>query len=134
MFLGNKSQIPQNYYANKLYESIKIYVDNEREILNKLNINSESIYQGFLVDNSWVEKWKLFSNYNNINKLFQINNINEAEIKNNIRQELLNKKLNFSDLDYIDEFILIDAMQLISPITANKIILKIIRKKLPILN
>ena len=105
-------------------------MDNEREILNKLKINSESIYQGFLVDNSWVEKWKLFSNYNNINKLFQVNNITEAEIKNNIRQELLNKKLNFSDLDYIDEFILIDAKQLISPITANKIILKIIRKKL----
>ena len=116
----NSSQVSQNNYENKLYESIKIYVENERYILTNLKTNSENIYQGFLVDSSWVDKWKTYSNYNNVSKLFQTNNINEAEIKNNIRQELLNNKLNFSDLDYIDKFILNDVTQLKTPITANK--------------
>jgi len=31
---NNKSKIPQNNYENKIYESIKTYLDNEREILN----------------------------------------------------------------------------------------------------
>ena len=117
---NNSSQIPQNnYFYNKLYESIKIYMDNERDILSKLNSNSQNIYQGFLVDNIWIEKWKIYSNYNNIIKLFKPNNINEGVIKNNIRQELLNKNLNISNLDYIDRFILKDVTQLKSPITAN---------------
>ena len=41
-------------------------MDNERDILSKLNSNSQNIYQGFLVDNIWIEKWKIYSNYNNI--------------------------------------------------------------------
>ena len=88
---NNSSQIPQNHYENQLYESLKIYLDNERDILNKLNTNSENIYQGFLVDNLWIEKWKTYSNYNNVIKMLQSNNINEAGIKNSIRQEFLNK-------------------------------------------
>ena len=117
---NNSSQVSQNNYENKLYDSIKIYLENETDISTKLKTNSENIYQGFLVDKEWVEKWKIYSNYNNVIRLLQTNNINEAEIKNNIRQELLNKKLNFSDLDYIDKFILNDVTQLKTPITANK--------------
>ena len=118
---NNSNKNPQNNnYENKFYESLKIYMENERDVSNKLNTNSENMYQGFLVDSLWVEKWKDFSNYNNVIKSFQINNINEAEIKNNIRQEILNKKLNYSDLDYIDKFILSDVNQLKLPITANK--------------
>ena len=108
----NSCQIPLTNYENKLYESIKIYIDNERDIVTKLNTNSDYLYQGFLVDNIWVEKWKTCSNYNNISKLFQTNNLNESQIKNNIRQELLNKKLNIGDLNYIDRFILKDVNQL----------------------
>ena len=117
---NNPSQIPHNNYENKLYESLKIYSENERDIISKLNINSENIYQGFLVDNIWIEKWKMYSNYNNVIKLFQTNNNNEDVIKNSIRQELLNKNLNFNNLDYIDKYILKDANQLKMPITANK--------------
>ena len=116
----NSCQIPLTNYENKLYESIKIYIDNERDIVTKLNTNSDYLYQGFLVDNIWVEKWKTYSNYNNISKLFQTNNLNESQIKNNIRQELLNKKLNIGDLDYIDRFILIDVNQLKYPKNINK--------------
>jgi len=117
---NNSSQVSQNNYENKLYDSIKIYLENETDISTKLKTNSENIYQGFLVDKEWVEKWKIYSNYNNVIRLLQTNNINETEIKNNIRQELLNKKLNFSDLDYIDKFILNEVTQLKTPITANK--------------
>ena len=118
--INNSNQIPRNLYENKIYESMKIYMDNEKEILIKLNTDSEYIYQGFLVDNIWVEEWKTYSNYNNVIKLFQTNNINEAEIKYNIRQHLFNKKLKFGKFDYIDKFILKDVKQLKSPITVNK--------------
>jgi len=117
---NNQSQVPLNNYESKFYESIKIYIDNEREILTKLNTNSNNIHQGFLVDNVWVEKWKTFSNYNNVSKLLEVNNITEADIKNNIRQELLNKKLDFTDLEYIDKYILKDIKNLKSSETANK--------------
>ena len=116
----NSNPIPQNNYENKIYESIKIYIDNEKDILGKLNSNLQNMYQGFLVDNEWVEEWKTYSNYNNFIKLFQTNNINEIEIKNKIRQEVQNKNLNFNNLKYIDKYILKDVTQLKSPITANK--------------
>ena len=117
---NNSSQPPQDNYENKIYEYLKIYIDNEKDIISKLNNSNESLYKGILVNNEWVEKWKIYSYYNQIYNLFQNNDINEKEIKRYIKQEQSTKNFNFNDLDYINKYVLEDISQIKEPINANK--------------
>ena len=100
---------------------MKIYIDNVKEISNKLNTpNSVSIYQGYLVDKIWVDNWKKNSCYDYINQYFQNNIADEKTIKSIIKKSYSDNKLNFNDMKYIDNYILLDIVKLKDPKNANK--------------
>ena len=116
---SNQALLTQN--EDKIYENMKIYIDNEKEISNKLNTpNSGSIYQGFLVDKIWVDNWKKNCCYDYINQYFLNNIADEKTIKSIIKKSYSDCKLNYNDIKYIDNYILLDIAKLKDPINANK--------------
>ena len=66
-----------NQKVNKIYNDIKNYFFNEKNIINILNnnYNQKHICQGFLVDEKWVDKWKKYSNYEYIKMHYLESNI-----------------------------------------------------------
>ena len=56
--------------ADKIYNDIINYNNNEFEIFNKLINKRSPEFQGFLVDQDWIKEWKNISNYDsNLKKM-----------------------------------------------------------------
>ena len=86
-----------NIRANNVYNDLKNYFLNEIDIINKVNnpINQVQIFNGFLVDKIWVDKWKKYSNYDFIKTNYLLKNFNdEIVIKKLIINYLNNNNLN----------------------------------------
>ena len=112
-----------NKKVNKIYNDIKNYLFNERNIINILNnqFSQKQIYQSFLVDEKWVDKWKKYSNYEYIKKHYLEKNINDEKmIKNIINQNLVNNNLNYDELNDIEKYIIKDINQIKLPENMNK--------------
>ena len=120
---GYNNNIIVNQKVDKIYNDLKNYFLNERNIVNILNnnFNQMQIYQGFLVDKEWVDKWKAYSNYEYIKKHFLENNINDEElIKKGISEAIGNNNLNYDEINNIEKYIIKDINQLKLPESFNK--------------
>ena len=72
-YLENNNNTTQNNGANTpnqslndIYNDIINYYNSENDIIQKTKSTRQEEFQGYLIDNTWVEKWKNFSDYNNI--------------------------------------------------------------------
>ena len=111
----NKSRDDFYNITNKICNDIINYFKNERDIEYKLNNNltPKQIYQGFLVDKNWVDKWKRYSYYDYIKNNFLNKNINdERPIKKYIIDKQNNKFLNYNEINDIENYIVKDVNQL----------------------
>ena len=109
--------------ADKIYNFLKYYYLNEKDIISKLGnqINQSYIYQGFLVDKNWVDKYRKYLNYDYIKNNYLDKNIfDETKIKKKIIDYLIINNYNYDELNNVDNFILKDINQLKLPQNLNK--------------
>ena len=84
---------------NKIYTDVKNYNENENFIVNKLKTPGDQIYGGYLVNKNWVDKWKKYSYYDNINENIINKGVNEEyAIKKFIIDEQYKTSLNYEDI------------------------------------
>ena len=96
--------------VDRIYTDLKNYYLNEKDI--SYNVNNQGvgkIYNGFLVDKFWVDKWKKYSCYEQIksNYLYN-NNYKEKEIKKIIIDNLSKNNLNYKEIDNVENYIIKD--------------------------
>ena len=78
---------------------MKNYIENENFIVNKLKTPGDQIYEGYLVNKNWVDIWKKYSYYDNINEKIIRKGINdEYTIKKFIIDEQYKSGLNYEDI------------------------------------
>ena len=76
-----------NLIIEKIYIDIKNYFDNENNISNILKSGEiRAFFKGYLVRKEWIDKWKKYSNYENIKHILNTND--EAKIKNIISRTI----------------------------------------------
>ena len=85
----------------KILNSIIDYYDFENKILNDLKNKQAynvTTYE-YLVSKKWIDKWKIFSNYENIKVNYLQNNLNDKEnIMNNLIYYFEKNKINYNEL------------------------------------
>ena len=116
---GNNNNNVINQKVYKIYNDLKDYFLNKRNIINILNnkFNQMQIYQGFLVDKEWIDKWKAYSNYEYIKIHYLESNINDENlIKKVINETLGNNNLNYEEINNIEKYIIKDINQLKLPV------------------
>ena len=112
-----------NIRANNVYNDLKNYYLNEMDIINKVNnpTNQGQIYQGFLVDKIWIDKWKKYSNYDFIKTNYFLKNFNDENvIKKLIINYLSNNNLNYDEIKDVQNYIIKDINQLKLKENSNK--------------
>ena len=112
-----------NIRANNVYNDLKNYFLNEMDIINKVNnpTSQGQIYQGFLVDKIWVDKWKKYSNYDFIKTNYLLKNFNDENIiKKLIINYLSNNNLNYDEIKNVQNYIIKDINQLKLKENSNK--------------
>ena len=86
--------------ADKMYNDIINYYNNEFDIFNKLINKRSPEFQGFLVDQDWIKEWKNISNYDsNLKKIADQINYGERTIKNLIINQQDKNNLNYDDIN-----------------------------------
>ena len=86
--------------ADKMYNDIINYYNNEFDIFNKLINKRSPEFQGFLVDQDWIKEWKNISNYDsNIKKIHDNINYDERTIKNSIQKQQDKNNLNYDNIN-----------------------------------
>ena len=113
LILENKNN-ELNIKANNVYKDLKNYFLNETDIINKVNnpINQVQIYQGFLVNKTWVHKWKIYSNYEFIKANYLLKNFNDENVIKKIMNYLSNNNLNYNEIKDVQNYIIKDINQL----------------------
>ena len=86
----------------KIYEDIKEYKKLESEFIYDIkkenNSNGENNKKhGFLISKSWIDKWKELSNYDEIDKNYNLND--EKRIFNNLIYHLEKNNLKYNELE-----------------------------------
>ena len=107
---------------DRIYTDLKNYYLNEKNISYYVNNQGVGqIYNGFLVDKIWVDKWKKYSCYEQIksNYLYN-NNYKEKEIKKIIIDNLSKNNLNYKEIDYVENYIIKDLNELKFPKNEKK--------------
>ena len=97
-YLENNNNTTQNNGANTpnqslndIYNDIINYYNSENDIIQKTKSTRQEEFQGYLIDNTWVEEWKKFSDYNNIKRLYLLSGtIPEDNIKEHIQKHIGN--------------------------------------------
>ena len=88
--------------SRRICLDVKNFFENENEIsdiLNKSRNGENHIFQGFLVNKEWVDKWKKYSNYDDIKNNLLLKNINdEIEIKNFIIKQQSQNCIDYDDI------------------------------------
>ena len=85
--------------CNKIYTDVKNYIENENLIVSKLKTSGDQMYEGFLVNKNWVDNWKKYSYYDNINEnIIKKGVIDEYKIKKFIIDEQYKSGLNYEDI------------------------------------
>ena len=114
-------QIPADNWRKRYNDSLN-YFTNEKDIITKLNSKTSQPFQGYLVEQRWIDKWKQYSYYNYIrnNFLEKSLTINENVIQNGIMEEHLRNKLNYDEVNNIDNFIIKDEKQMKEIVLPNK--------------
>ena len=87
-----------------IYKDIIEYYNFEKKISNNLhNYKKECLEYGYLVTKNWIDKWKKYSNYDNIkNKYLENNEENKHSIINNLINYHAKNKYNYSEILNID--------------------------------
>ena len=108
-FINNNDNIiqyPSSLNINRIYIDILNYFEIEKNISEKLKNNTKEKYNGILIDNTWINNWKKYSNYDSIKKE-DLENINKDKIENILMKNFKEKLANY---DYfkknINDFIL----------------------------
>mgnify|MGYP007101849441 CR=1 FL=1 len=95
--------------VDKIYTDIANFYNIEKIFEEKLNNrNTVEKYNGFLVDNIWVEKWRKYSYYDIIKtKYLQNNEITDKnEITDMIKEEQRKNYYNYNELNDIENYTL----------------------------
>jgi len=103
---------------DRIYTDLNNYYMNEKDIIYNLNnkINQGKIYNGFLVDKTWVDRWKKYSYYEQIKRNYlSKNNNNEITIKNFLVENQSKNYLNYKDIDDVENYIIKDINNLKLP-------------------
>ena len=80
--LSSKSNL---IHLKEIYNDITKYYDFEQKFLSNLKVDKNAIKMDYLINKKWFDKWKKYSNYEEIkNKFLTKNNNNEFEIMNKI--------------------------------------------------
>ena len=69
-----------NQSLNDIYNDIINYYNSENDIIQKTKSARQEAFQGYLIDNTWVEKWKNFSDYNNIKNSYLLSGTKNENI------------------------------------------------------
>ena len=114
-----------NQYLNDIYNDIINYYNSENDIIQKTKSARQEEFQGYLIDNTWVEEWKKFSDYNNIKRLFSLSgSTNESKIKEHIQKHIGNDKNDniskYNEIKNIEKYILKNGSDINLPKNANK--------------
>ena len=91
---------------NRLYLSIIEYNNFENLLINKFRQNKndiDEIMQGYFIDNSWIQKWKTNTDYEN-NRFLLSENINEENIKKIKESIKINSKSTLKEISIIKYF------------------------------
>ena len=100
--LKNSSNYQSSYEEiKKILDSAIYYYNFEKKILNYLKNKQDSndSSNAYLVSKNWINKWKIFSDYENIKYNYLQNNINNKEdILNDLIYYVENNKINYSEL------------------------------------
>ena len=109
--------------ASKIYIDLINYFKLEKEISEKINNKNiqEEKYEGFLVDKTWLDKWKKYSFYDKIKNELLLNKKNDKNIIiEKIIEEQKNTGLNYNEINNIENFIIKDINQLESEEISDK--------------
>ena len=107
--------------ANKIYKDTLNYYNNEKYISTKLNEAGSQIFQGYLVNKEWVDKWKRYSYYDSIKtNFFEKNTTEEQAITKWIKDEQKKSPLNYDELNDIDNYIIKNENQIREILLPNK--------------
>ena len=101
--------------ASKIYMDVINYYKMEKEISDKLNNQNiqEEKYKGFLVNITWLNKWKKYSFYDKIKNEFLLTKNNDKnKIINKIIEEQKTTGLNYDKINNIENYIIKDINQL----------------------
>jgi len=111
-----------NQSLNDIYNDIINYYNLEKDIIQKTKSTGQEVFQGYLIDNTWVEKWKNFSDYNNIKNLYLISGATpENKIKEHIQKHIENDNISkYDELKNIENYILKNGNDISQPINVNK--------------
>ena len=110
--LKNSCIYESNYEKiSNIVDSAINYFNFENKIMNDLknkqNSNGDISYE-YLISKNWIDKWKIFSNYENIKTNYLQNNLNNKEdIMNDLIYYLEKNKTNYNELPisiYLNEF------------------------------
>ena len=108
----NAPQVPPNtidVQYNVMSQDIINFFLNENKISQFLTYPNSQKYKGFLVDESWVQKWKNNYNYNDIETKYLKGKFVESQTQLTIpiiAKELKQKMINNNGLDNISPYIL----------------------------
>ena len=98
-----ETQTPEN--LEKIIINCKNYFESEKDFISK--INGSSITQAYLLDLSWVNDWKINSNYEWIKKeYFDKGNVDIESIKKDILSTQMDKKFKSFENKDIEKYIL----------------------------
>ena len=141
MFKNNKNNIIEqssNAYKNNLnsvssyrnygnnwiiiYQDVKNYFENENYITEKLRMEGDFAFQGYLVNKNWVDKWKKYSYYDIIKENILLKNINdEYTIKTFIINEQVKSNLYYDESKIgIENYILKTENQILEAFSTNQ--------------
>ena len=100
--LNNSSKYKSNYdnyeKIRKILDSVIDYYNFENKILNDLKNEQDSndSSNAYLVSKNWIDKWKKFSNYENIKLNYLLSNLNNKQnIMNDLIYYVEKNKINY---------------------------------------
>ena len=91
-----------SYYLNEYYYSLLKLKSNRSNDLSSLSYDKKYFFEGYFIENKWLDEWRNNSNYDIIKN--ELNSINDTAIQNICNKLLYNNeehKINFNIFDYI---------------------------------
>ena len=80
-----------------IYDSMLKYFLFEKNFIKQLKENKKKSYSGFLVGKNWLDKWKKYTNYDEIKEKYLVNNY--YNMTKDIKKSLFNEIIDYKEIN-----------------------------------